>query len=409
VSARNTNTSYSALNIFAVRIYGESEFWLSGGKVFLITMLFFFTFVTMVGGNPAHDAFGFRNFNSPGAFAEHLSTGILGKFEGFLNALWAAAFTCVGPEYVSIVAAEAKHPRTHIKTAFKNVYWRQVLFFGGGALAVGVLVPYNDPTLVSFFGVNSSKNSGAAGASPYIIAMGNLGIDVLPHIATALLATTIFSAGNTYSYCATRTLHSLALEGRAPKFLRKCSKRGIPYICFGIVMLFPLLAFMQMSNSAAQVLNWLITLATAATIIDYVVISITYLRFYYACKKQGFDRSQLPYTGWMQPYCGWLGLVWMSLIVLFFGYASFKPWNSVTFFTTYTLVILYPFLYLGWKFFKGTKVIPLAELDLVWRAPAVTAYEESAPDRPIGFWREVTLLFFSKVKKIKNVKKKSFV
>jgi amino acid transporter len=39
---------YGAINLFAVRAYGEAEFWLASGKVILIFMLFFFTFITMV-------------------------------------------------------------------------------------------------------------------------------------------------------------------------------------------------------------------------------------------------------------------------------------------------------------------------------------------------------------------------
>ena len=41
----------------------ESEFWLALGKALLITGLIAFTFVTMVGGNPLHDAYGFRYWN----------------------------------------------------------------------------------------------------------------------------------------------------------------------------------------------------------------------------------------------------------------------------------------------------------------------------------------------------------
>lgn len=37
---------YGILNIFAVRWYGESEFWLASGKVLLIGIVFMFTFVT---------------------------------------------------------------------------------------------------------------------------------------------------------------------------------------------------------------------------------------------------------------------------------------------------------------------------------------------------------------------------
>lgn len=103
----NANTPCSLLNVLAVRAYGEAEFWLSGGKVFLIVMLFSFTFITMCGGNPKHDAYGFRYWNKPGAFAEHLTTGSLGRFEGFLAALWSASFTVVGPEYISMVQISA--------------------------------------------------------------------------------------------------------------------------------------------------------------------------------------------------------------------------------------------------------------------------------------------------------------
>lgn len=114
--------------MLAVGAFGEAEFWLSGGKVILIFMLFFFTFVTMVGGNPQGDAYGFRNWTNGGAFREYITTGDLGRFEGFLGGLTSAVFTVVGPEYISIVAAEAIRPRTYIKAAFKMVYVRFGLF-----------------------------------------------------------------------------------------------------------------------------------------------------------------------------------------------------------------------------------------------------------------------------------------
>lgn len=38
----------------------ESEFWLAMGKTVLIIGLICFTFITMVGGNPHRDAYGFR-------------------------------------------------------------------------------------------------------------------------------------------------------------------------------------------------------------------------------------------------------------------------------------------------------------------------------------------------------------
>lgn len=323
---------YGLLNVLAVRAYGEAEFWLSGGKVLLIFMLFSFTFVTMCGGNPKGDAYGFRYWNNPGAFAPYTPdpNGNPTKFQGFLGGLWSASFTVVGPEYLSMVAAEAKRPTIYIKKAFKTVYWRFGIFFIGGSLTVGVLLAYNDPTLVAILS-GTKSGSGTAAASPYVIAMQNLGVKGLPNLVNALLVTSIFSAGNTYTYCATRSLYGLALEGRAPKILRFCTKSGVPVFCFAITMVFPCLSFLQLGNGSAVVLGWLINLVTAGGVINYIVMTITYIFFYRACKAQNFDRKKLPYCGWFQPYSAYIGLAWMVMIVCCYGYSSYTPWSvSIT-------------------------------------------------------------------------------
>ena len=149
-------------------------------------MLFSFTFITMCGGNPKHDAYGFRHWRTPGSFAEYRSTGKLGQWEGFLAALWSASFTVVGPEYISMVAAEAKRPRIYIKNAFKTVYWRFGIFFIAGSLFVGIACAYNDPKLVEVV-TGTGSGGGTAAASPYVIAMRNLGVTGFPHVVNALL------------------------------------------------------------------------------------------------------------------------------------------------------------------------------------------------------------------------------
>lgn len=372
--------TYGLLNVIAVRAYGEAEFWLSGGKVVLIFMLFFFTFITMVGGNPQGDAYGFRYWNNPGAFVGATPKA---RFEGFLAALWNASFAVVGPEYISMVAAEAKRPRIYIKTAFKTVYYRFFIFFFGSALCVGVVVAYNDPSMEAVAG------TGNANGSPYVVAMENLGISVLPHIVNALILTSIYSAGNTYTYCATRTLYGLALEGRAPRFLRKCTKNGVPIYCFGVVMLFPFLSFLQVSSDSAEVINWFVTLITAGALIDFQVMSITFLNYYYACKAQGFDRRSQAWYGRFQPYCAWIALVVQTLVCLFYGYKVFADFNVEDFFKNYTMQLLAPILFIGWKVIKKTRWLKPHELDLTWDAPIIDRYEASFTHPPVGFWTEM--------------------
>lgn len=358
----NPKVIHSAINILAVGAFGEAEFWLSGGKVILIFSLFFFTFITMVGGNPAHDVYGFRNWTNGGAFREYITSGSLGRFEGFLGGLTTAVFAVVGPEYISIVAAEAMRPRVYIKSAFKMVYLRFGLFFIGGALAVGIVVSSRDPTLKDV--VVNGKGAGAA-ASPYVIAMTNLGISVFPDIINAsvnpftfeyttdvhsLILTSIFSAGNTYTYVSVRNLYSLSLEGRAPRFLSHCTRKGVPIYAFCVVMIFPLLAFTAVSSGSAVAIDWFASLVTGGGLINYVTMSFTYIRFYNHCKVQGLDRNTLPYKGWFQPYCAYFAFVWMFIVASIYGYTCYLPSFDVSsFFANYTMQLFIPPLFIIWK------------------------------------------------------------
>lgn len=83
----------------------------------------------------------------------------------------------------------------------------------------------------------------------------------------------------------------------------------------------------------------------------------------------------------------------MIMVVLCFGYGSWRPEFSVaSFFSYYTLVIIDPILYIFWKFFKKTRMLRYTEVDLVWERPTIDAYEATFVDPPVGFWREMVQL-----------------
>jgi yeast amino acid transporter len=287
-----------------------------------------------------------------------------------------------------MAAAEVKRPRVYVKTAFKTVYWRFGLFFILGALCVGIVVPYNDPQLQGVF-LGTAGGGGTAAASPYVIAMSNLGISTLPSVVNALLITSIFSAGNTYTFCATRSLYSMALEGHAPKIFRKTTRNGVPLYAFAVVMAFPFLSFLQVSDNSSVVITWLVSLITAGALINYFVIALTYLNFHKACQVQGLDRKTLPYYAWFQPGCAYVVIVVEIVICIFYGYGAFQPWSVESFFQNYTMQILAPIMYIGWKLVKRTKKLKPSEVDLVWERPIVDAYEESFLSPPSGFWLEM--------------------
>ena len=307
----------------AVKWYGETEFWAAVGKVLLIVGLLIFTFISMLGGNPEKDRYGFRYWKNPGSFAPLYYGGDLGRFLGFLQCLIQASFTIAGPDYVSMAAGETENPRKVMPRAYNAVFYRLTAFFVLGSLAVGINVPYNDPELKAAF---ADGKPGAA-ASPYVVAMNRLRIEVLPHIVNAGVLASAFSAGNSYVYCASRSLFGLALEGKAPKVLTKCTKQGVPYLCVAVVLAISLLSFLQLGENSAIVLSWFVSLVTASQLINFSVMCYTFLCFYKACRVQGLDRRTLPYVGILQPYAAYYALTCTFIMTFVGGYTVFLPGN----------------------------------------------------------------------------------
>ncbi|KAF8197563.1 general amino acid permease AGP2 [Pholiota molesta] len=341
-----------ALNLFAVKYYGESEFWLALGKALLATGVIVFTFVTMVGGNhftrPMVSEIGIVASKVPGApFAEYTREGNLGRFLGFLACLIQASFTIAGPDYISMTAGEAQAPRKVMPQAFNGTFFRLAAFFILGSLCVGIVVPYNDPDLINAI---SNAHPGA-GSSPYVIAMKHLGIPVLPHIVNAAVLTAVFSAGNSYVFCASRTLFGLALERKAPRFLTRCTSTGVPIYCVGITLGVALLAFLQVSNNSSVVLQWFINLVTASQLLNYAVISFTYIRFYRGLKAQGISRDTLPHKSFWQPFCGYYAFTGTLIMAFVGGYSVFVPgnWNVPSFIFSYAMIGILPVLFIYWK------------------------------------------------------------
>lgn len=113
------------------------------------------------------------------------------------------------------------------------------------------------------------------------------------------MMTSIFSAGNTYTYAAVRSLYGLSLEGRAPKFLRYTTKKGVPLWCFCVVMAFPFLSFLATSNGAESALSFISTLVTAGGpfapfVANLFQSSLTAYYRYYRLHRHEYHVSPLP-------------------------------------------------------------------------------------------------------------------
>ena len=217
------------LNIFAVAIYGEAEFCFASIKIITIVGLLIFAFIIDLGGGPTHDRLGFRYWKHPGAMKEYVARGDKGRFLGLFSTLVNAAFSYGGVEMVAVAAGEAEDPRRNIPKAVRRVFWRILFFYVLGSLAIGVLIPYDEPRLLSAI----EGSAPGAAASPWVIAVYRASVPVLPSIINAVILTSATSSANAFLYTGSRYLYALAQNGQAPRFLLRCSKR---YLIAGLVL-----------------------------------------------------------------------------------------------------------------------------------------------------------------------------
>ncbi|KDN52436.1 amino acid permease [Tilletiaria anomala UBC 951] len=372
------------INFLGAGAYGEAEFWFASIKVITIVGLIILSFLIDVGA--VGDRLGFRYWIHPGPFNQYKGVpGAWGRFLSFWAVLIQAAFSFIGSEIVAIAAGEAKNPRRNIPRAIKSVYIRILLFYIVGTLAISVIVPYNDPRLLGGSTVR---------ASPFVIAIDNAKIKVLPHIINAVLVTSATSAGSSDLYTSSRALYALALSGQAPRIFARTTKSGLPYVSLAIGTVCAFLSFMVATENAYTVFNYFANLTAVAGLSTWACICFTYLRFHAGMKVQGIDRSTLPFKSPLQPFLGWWGLCWSITCILFSGFSVFMKghWDGATFITNYLTVPLFPLIYFGYKFVTKSKVVQLHEMDFVTGVKEIeAAEEEELPPRNFveKFWRSL--------------------
>lgn len=263
------------LNIVAVSLYGEAEFWFASLKIIAIIGLIILGIVLFFGGGPNHDRLGFRYWNHPGAFKPYLvENQSTSRFLAFWTAMIKAGFSFIfSPELITTAAGEVESPRRNIPKATNRFIYRLFFFYVLGTLVIGVTVAYNDKSLLK--GVASG--SSGAGASPFVIGIQNAGIKGLNHVINAAILTSAWSSGNSWVYAGSRTLYSLARDGQAPKFLTRCNKGGVPYASVLVTWAIGLLAYLNVSSSGANVFYWFTNITTVGGFISWVVVMIAYL------------------------------------------------------------------------------------------------------------------------------------
>ena len=371
----------TAINLCGVRGYGEAEFVFSIIKVVAVIGFIIVGIVINCGGAPVGGYLGSETWRNPGAFAN--------GFKGVCSVFVTAAFSFAGTELCGLAAAETADPRKTLPRAVKQVFWRITLFYIVALLIVGLIVPYTDPQLLS------GTSSYDANASPFVIAIQNAGIKVLPDIMNAVILIAVLSVGNSSTYGSSRTLAAIAEIGQAPKIFAFIDRQGRPMYALIVALLLGALAFINVASVGTQVFNWLIALSGLSTLFTWGSICFAHIRFRKAWRVQGYTVDELPFKAALGVWGSWLGFILVVLVLIAQFYTAVWPIggtpNAQAFFEAYLAAPIVLASFIFWKIFKRTKIVRSHEVDLVSGRRHMNLKELKAEERAEqahwGFWK----------------------
>ena len=375
------------LNIFAVAIYGESEFWFASVKIIAIVGLLVLGVVLFFGGGPNHDRLGFRYWQHGLAFKPYQTSGSTGQFLGFWTAVVRSGFAFViGPELITIAAGESADPRRNIPRAGRRFIYRLMVFYIFGTLVISVIVSSADPSLLQAV----SSGTSDAGASPFVLGIQRAGIPVLNHIINAVIVTSAASAANSFLFAGSRNLYSMAMTGQAPAIFQKCNKQGVPYYCVFVTAAFGCLSYLSVSAGSATVFTWFLNLTTISGFIAWITLLLTYLRFRKALIFQGTYHTR-PYRTILQPYTTYFALGFLTIVTITNGFQVFFPGNftAASFLAAYITLPLFVALYLGHKLVRKTPWMRKVEdIDVLSGLDAIEGTQGHEGDaEKLGVWK----------------------
>lgn len=405
-------------NMITVQVLGEIEYFASFFKI--ITTLIFIIVMIVInrGGMGDMGVLGFKYWQYlKSDFAHNVifgpmrpsfdlrSTGIsppdqgiggnLGRFLSLLTAISIATYAYSGTEIVCIAACEAKEPRKALPKATKRVFWRILLFYCLASFVISLNIYAGDPRLLRFYygeplstselennfafhlvGGDKCRNNfrvfagmGNGSQSPWAVAFQSAGLCNWSSVVNGVLFVFALSCGNSQLYASSRTIYALALQRKAPKFLTKCNRYGIPYYAVLVASCPALSAFICVSEKATVVFQNLTSLISSAGVLVWFSMCLAYTRFYFGIKRRpdiiSREDKAYPYRSPFQPYLAMIGVFGLLFVILANGFVVFLHgnWNTMFFFASYGALILFALLYCSHRIINGSSMLSLEALD----------------------------------------------
>jgi aromatic amino acid transport protein AroP len=279
-------------NLANVKLYAESEFWLSMIKVVaIVAMIIFGVYLLLTAG--ADSTASISNLWAHGGFFPH-------GFDGLFYMLAFMMFAFGGIELISMAAAETENPDQNIPKAVNQTVIRVFLFYICSLAILLSLVPWNQLKL------------GGLDHSPFVMIFNQIGIDWAAHLLNFIILTASVSVCNSGMYANSRMLLGLAEQGNAPKAFKQVNKYGTPIaaVLFSALLIFGCVLLNYFVPEKA--LSYLIYIVVSAAVLNWMLISLIHLKFRKAMQQQGIHTK---FPALFAPFTNYFVLAFMLMIL----------------------------------------------------------------------------------------------
>lgn len=171
------------------------------------------------------------------------------------------------------------------------------------------MVPYDDPRLLG------GDNKADAKASPFVIAIEEAGIQILPSVMNTVILVAVLSVGNSAVFGSSRTLAALANLNQAPKILGYVDRKGRPLVAILVAAAIGLLAYIADASSQNSILDWLLAMSGLSSIFTWASICLCHIRFRRAWRHRGRKVSELPFQSQVGVLGSYIGFI-LNILVL---------------------------------------------------------------------------------------------
>ncbi|WP_375649589.1 amino acid permease [Bartonella sp. OT172YNZD] len=279
-------------NLFAVKLFGELEFWFGLIKVVAILALIVVGFYMI--------ATGFTSPNGTVASLNHVwndgnifPRGMTGFFAGFQIAI----FSFVGIEIAGTTAAEVKEPKKVLPKAINAIPVRIVLFYIFSLAVIMSVTPWDQ--------IVPDK-------SPFVSMFWLAGIPIAAGLINFVVLTSAASSANSGIFSTSRMIYGLATQKGAPPILGKLSKYHVPANALFFSCLCILIGYTIASLSPSLITAFTIVTSISAIAFLFVwsVILVSYIVY----------RRNRPHLHTQSVYKMPGGVIVCGVILVFFAF-----------------------------------------------------------------------------------------